>query len=110
MRTVLCSVAVAAALTAAPAAAARGSVTSALGGLRRSGAITATTYARDLATYVSAQRALGRLAGTRRTELGAVLENVRAITAAGGLTPSRLPALFLTLERNRQWWTREQLL
>jgi hypothetical protein len=110
IRTVVCAGALAATLAASPAAAARASVGSALLGLKRSGAITAATYARDLATYVSAQRALGRLAGTRRSELGAVLDNVRAIAAAGELTSSRLPALFLTLERNRQWWTREQLL
>src|SRR6202035_586451 len=55
-------------------------------------------------------RSLGRLGGTRRTELGAVLANARAIAAAGQLTASRLPALFLTLERNRHWWTSEPLL
>jgi hypothetical protein len=30
-----------------------------------------------------------------------VIANVQAIAAAGGFIPSRLPALFLTLERNR---------
>ncbi len=39
-----------------------------------------------------------------------MLANVQAIAAAGGLSASRLPALFLTLERNRQWWTTEPLL
>jgi hypothetical protein len=109
IRTVACGGLIIAAVVC-PAAAARTSVTGALLGLKRSGAITAATYAGDRAAYVSAQRALGRLSGTRRTELGAVLENVRAIAAAGRLTPSRLPALFLTLERNRRWWTTEQLL
>ncbi len=33
-----------------------------------------------------------------------------AIAAAGELTPTRAPALFLTLERNRHWWTTEPLL
>ena len=110
VRTVACGGLIIAALACCPAAAARTSVTAALSGLERSGAIAAATYAEDRATYVSAQRALGRLSGTRRAELGAVLENVRAIAAAGRLTPSRLPALFLTLERNRQWWTTGQLL
>ncbi|HWX75404.1 MAG TPA: D-glucuronyl C5-epimerase family protein, partial [Solirubrobacteraceae bacterium] len=59
---------------------------------------------------MAAQRSLGKLAGTRRSELSAVLENVRAIAAEGLLSSSRAPALFLTLERNRQWWTTEQLL
>ena len=35
---------------------------------------------------------------------------MRAIAAAGGFIPSRLPALFLTLERNRTWWTTGSLL
>jgi hypothetical protein len=39
-----------------------------------------------------------------------VLANVQAIAAAGELTGSRAPALFLTLERNRHWWTSERLL
>ena len=32
------------------------------------------------------------------------------IAASGGLTPSRLPALFETLDRNRRWWTTGPLL
>jgi hypothetical protein len=39
-----------------------------------------------------------------------VLANVQAIAATGGFIPSRLPALFLTLERNRSWWTTNPLL
>jgi len=95
---VLCGGLSAAALASCPAAEARPSVTSALLGLQRSGAITATAYAHYRTAYVSAQRSLGRLAGTRRVELGAVLENVRAIAAAGGFTASRLPALFRKLD------------
>ncbi len=82
----------------------------ALLGLARSGVISAADYRRYLAGYRLARRSLGRLRGTRRTELGAVLANVQAIAAVGGFTPSRLPALFLTLERNRQWWTSGPLL
>jgi D-glucuronyl C5-epimerase C-terminus len=81
------------------------SVTAALASLKRSGAITATIYQQDNSAYVAAQSSLKRLSGTRRTELGAVLANVQAIAAAGGFIPSRLAALFLTLERNRTWWT-----
>jgi hypothetical protein len=85
------------------------SVTAALQGLQRSGAITPAAYKQYSAAYTAAKRSLGRLSGTRRSELGAVLTNVQAIAAAGGFIPSRLPALFLTLERNRQWWTTEPL-
>ncbi len=86
------------------------SVAAALQSLLRSGAITQTTYQQDYAAYVAAKRSLGKLSGTRRTELGAVLANVQTITAAGGLNASRAGALLLTLERNRQWWTTEPLL
>jgi hypothetical protein len=86
------------------------SVSAALQGLLRSGAITEALYRQDYAIYVAAKSSVARLSGTRRAELGAVLANVQAIAAAGGLIPSRLPALFLTLERNRRWWTTEPLL
>jgi hypothetical protein len=39
-----------------------------------------------------------------------VISNVQAIAAAGQLSASRLAVTFLTLERNRQWWTTEPLL
>ena len=51
-----------------------------------------------------------RLRGTRATELEAVIENLHNIAVAGKLTPGRLPALFLTLDMNRQWWTTGPLL
>jgi hypothetical protein len=86
------------------------SVSAALQGLLRGGAITEALYRQDYAIYVAAKSSVARLSGTRRVELGAVLANVQAIAAGGGLTPSRLPALFLTLERNRHWWTSEPLL
>jgi hypothetical protein len=79
-------------------------------GLRSSGAIAPADYTRYYAAYVAAKHSLGRLSGTRRTELGAVLANVQAMAAAGLLSSSRLPAVFLTLERNRTWWTTEPLL
>jgi hypothetical protein len=94
----------------APVAQARTTVSRALATLQHSEAISAADYARDLHAYTAAAHAVGRLSGTRRAELSAVLQNVRAIAAAGELTASRAPALFLTLERNRQWWTSQPLL
>ncbi len=85
-------------------------VSRALSTLLHSGAIEASSYRQYLGAYVAAKHSVARLSGTRRTELGAVLANVQAIAAAGGFIPSRLPALFLTLERNRKWWTTEPLL
>jgi hypothetical protein len=82
----------------------------ALSRLLRAGTISQAEDSRYGGAYSAAVRSYGRLSGTRRAELGAVLANVRAIAAAGGFIPSRLPALFLTLERNRQWWTTEPLI
>jgi len=97
----------------ASAARARSSLSTPAGALlalTRRGALSAADYRRYLGEYRLARRSLGRLGGTRRSELGAVLANVQAIAGAGGFLPSRLPALFLTLERNRQWWTSGPLL
>ena len=100
-----------AALSFPPPSQARGpTVGAALLALQRGGTITPADYARYRAAYLAARRSLTKLTGTRRTELGAVLVNVQGIAGAKGFIPSRLPGLFLTLERNRQWWTTEPLL
>jgi D-glucuronyl C5-epimerase C-terminus len=85
-------------------------VTAALKGLLAGGAISQATYDQDYAAYVAAKTSAAKLSGTRANELTAVLDNLQAMAAAGELVPSRLPVLFLTLERNRQWWTTEPLL
>src|SRR3981081_1650250 len=86
------------------------SVSAALLRLRTAGAISDAVYRKDYSALLAARRSLGRLRGTRKEELGAVLANIQAIAASGGLTSSRAPALFLTLERNRDWWTTQPLL
>lgn len=63
----------------------------------------------DITTYSAALTAVGQLSGTRRAELASVIANVQQIAAAGEFAPSRLPTLFLTLERNTQWWVHERL-
>jgi hypothetical protein len=85
-------------------------VTAALQTLQRSNQITAAEYARYATAYSAAKRSLTRLSGTRHSELGGVLGNVEAMAASHAFIPSRLPALFLTLERNREWWTTKYLL
>ena len=96
--------------TTQPAEAAGPSVSGALQGLQRSGAITPAQYTQYYSTYVASKRSLGRLSGTRRAELGAVMANVQAMAAGGYFIASRLPVIFLTLENNRRWWTTEPLL
>ncbi|HEX8715254.1 MAG TPA: D-glucuronyl C5-epimerase family protein [Solirubrobacteraceae bacterium] len=90
-------------------AASKPTVTSALQGLQRSGQITPAQYTQYAGAYAAATRSLARLSGTRREELGAVMANVKAMAAGGYFVASRLPVIFLTLERNRQWWTSEPL-
>jgi hypothetical protein len=85
-------------------------VSGALSSLLRTGQISQSVYSSDYSIYVAAKRSLGKLSGTRREELGAVMANVQAMAAAGQFTPSRLPVIFLTLERNRYWWTTKPLL
>ncbi len=61
----------------------------------------------DLRAELARARAtLGRLSGTPRTELAAVVGVVDALAAERRLTPSRLPAVFLTLRRNVEVWGR----
>jgi hypothetical protein len=85
-------------------------VTAALQRLERSGAITEPQYRQYQGTYSAAKSSLRRLSGTRASELGSVIANVEAMASGGLLTPSRLPVVFTTVERNRQWWTTERLL
>ncbi len=92
------------------AAAAKPTVASALQSLKRSAQITPTQYTQYYNAYVAAKNSLAKLSGTRRSELGAVMTNVQAMAASGYFIASRLPVIFLTLERNRKWWTTEPLL
>lgn len=78
--------------------------------LQRTGAISTALYQHYLGTLTAAEASARRLRGTRAAELDAVLANLHAIAVAGALTAGRLPALFLTLERNRTWWTTGPLL
>ena len=91
-------------------AAARKTVSSELARLRDSGALDAARYDELRATYSAARSAAGRLSGTRRSELRAVVRTVEDIARRGQLSLSRLGPLFLTLERNREWWTTGALL
>jgi hypothetical protein len=91
-------------------AGARGpSVTAALSSLKSSGAINEVAYRQYTGAYAAANSSLRRLSGTRRAELASVIVNTQGLAAAGAFTPTRLPVIFLTLEKNRQWWTTQPL-
>lgn len=78
--------------------------------LLHAGAIDEATHDEHRATYDRALALERRLQGARLVELGAVRRTLDAIAGRGQLTVSRLPALFLTLERNIRWWTTGPLL
>ena len=73
--------------------------------LRDRGAITPEEYAQRRGSYDEAKRTAKRLNGTRKTELTAVILTLDDIARRGKLTRSRLAPLFLTLDRNVEWWT-----
>ena len=78
--------------------------------LRASGAIDDSAYAERRAAYDDAKRTVKRLSGRRKLELGAVVRTLEDVAARGQLRASRLAPLFLTLQRNREWWTTGPLL
>jgi hypothetical protein len=69
------------------------------------GAITKEQHDLWRADYLAARSARKRLKGGRRAELHSVIATLERIAAQGSLTASRMPALFLQLERNTEWWT-----
>jgi hypothetical protein len=79
-----------------------------IGELKRllaAGAIDLPTYQARRASYEDAKRVVRKLSGRRKLELGAVVSTLDGIAARGALTASRVGPLWMTLERNRQWWT-----
>ena len=77
-------------------------------GLRRllkAGAIDNSEYLDRRAAYIAARSTATKLSGTRRAELLAVIANIEEIARRGSLSADRLRPLWLTLERNVEWWT-----
>jgi hypothetical protein len=70
----------------------------------QTGAISRTDHSRYTRTFRRARATLGRLAGARRRELGYVVQSLERIALSRRLTPSRMPAMFLQLRRNRAYW------
>jgi hypothetical protein len=90
---------------ASPASAAKGpTVRAELRRMQDGGEINAATAAGYRKSYTAAKQTLKQLSGFRHTQLKAVLANVDAVAADGLFTQTRLPAVFLTLQRNRTWW------
>jgi len=94
----------------APAAKPRKTVVRELQKLYVSGRIALETYQADRAIHADVKRRIRTLTGARRAELAGVLAGVEAMAARGQLRVTRLYPLFLTLQRNAEWWSEEPLL
>jgi hypothetical protein len=80
------------------------SVNAAIARARRRGTISAAQAAGYRGSYSAARTALRHLGGRNRRELSSVLTVLAGIAKRGQLTGGRMPALFLQLDRNRQFW------
>jgi hypothetical protein len=78
--------------------------------LAASGAIDQATYDADRAIYLDVKRRIKQLTGARKAQLAGALATVEGIAARGQLRASRLYPLFLTLQRNAEWWSTQPLL
>ena len=78
--------------------------------LRDRGLITPEDYVARRAAYLDAKRRMRALSGTRASQMRAVLGTLEQIAARRQLTPSRIAPLWLTLQRNLEWWTTGPLL
>src|SRR3954452_18289197 len=98
--TILCSLCAAGSAHAAP----RPTVAAELTLLAATGVLTPEDAAAKRAVYDNAKATVKRLKGARKVELGGVLRDLDDMAARQQLrVPSRLPALFLTLQRNVEW-------
>jgi hypothetical protein len=100
----------AAVLMPTTAAAGKRTVVGELKRIQAAGRITVADYATYRNDYAVAKTTARKLSGERRRELGAVIGILDDFAARGLMTTARLPQLFTTLERNRQWWTTGSLL
>ncbi|HEY4277533.1 MAG TPA: D-glucuronyl C5-epimerase family protein [Conexibacter sp.] len=78
--------------------------------LLRTRAIDATDYAGYSRTFDDAVATAARLGGSRGAAIQSVLNNTADMARDGALTAPRLPAAFLTLSRNTEWWKTGKLL
>jgi hypothetical protein len=91
-------------------AAKKKTIASELSKLAASGAIDEATYAADRAIYLDVKRRIKRLTGARKAQLAGALATVEGIAARGQMRAARLYPLFLTLQRNAEWWSAQPLL
>jgi D-glucuronyl C5-epimerase-like protein len=106
----LCVLALGAGAAAAHAAKPRKTIARELTKLYQRGAIDEATYAAHSAIHSDVKRTIRGLSGPRKLELAGALATVDRMATRGALRASRLAPLFLTLQRNREWWSAQPLL
>jgi hypothetical protein len=74
------------------------------------GKIDQATYVTDRAIYRDVKRRVKRLTGVRKAQLAGVLATTEGMAARGKLRAGRLYPIFLTLQRNAEWWSENDLL
>jgi hypothetical protein len=107
---VACALLLGASAPVADAAKPRRTIARELAKLYERGKIDRFTYDADRAIHADVKRTIRLLRGAPRAELAGVLASVEGMAARGALRASRLYPLFLTLQRNREWWSSQPLL
>src|SRR6478735_616901 len=104
---ILCAAFVLILCSASPVAAApkKPTVASELDRLVAAGTVAPEVAGAYRAVYDDARLRNKKLTGARSLNLGGVIKDLDDMAARSQLTPSRLPSLFLTLQRNVQFWT-----
>jgi hypothetical protein len=104
--TILCSLS----HVAGASAASKPTVEGELKDLASAGTLAPADYDAHRATYDDAKATVKKLVGTRKAELNGVVSDLDDMAARHQLTASRVPALFLTLGRNVEYWKTGPLL
>jgi hypothetical protein len=97
-------------LSATPRAVSKPTVGGELDRMLASAEIDQPAHDRYAAVWSDALGLRKKLRGARRAAMSAVLDNTVQIAATGQFNASRLPAIFETVARNRQWWSGGPLL
>src|SRR5918997_1828085 len=105
----LCTLALGASATGADAAKKK-TVARELKKLYAAGAIDQLTYDTDRAILADVKRRIKSLTGARKAQLAGVLATTEGMAARGQLRAARLYPIFLTLQRNAEWWSQNALL
>jgi D-glucuronyl C5-epimerase C-terminus len=105
----LCALALGASAPGAGAAKKK-TVASELKKLYAAGTIDQVTYDTDRAIVADVKRRIKRLTGARKAQLAGVLATTESMAARGQLRAGRLYPIFLTLQRNAEWWSTNALL